>query len=565
MNDSARRLLEHVHDLLALYGDQNASVATLLCDQHPADAIAYTVVEPDRTSTVVTYGDLRERSERFAAALASLGVGPGDRVATLMGKSVEYLVTLLGIWRLGAVHVPLFTAFAPAAIAMRLSGSGTKVVVCDRTQRPKLDPGDDISASAPWRVIVADALDSEPVETRASDLDFGRLVEDHQPGLPAVALGGDAPLVHTYTSGTTGRPKGVVVPTVALAGFRTYVEYGLDVRVDDVYWCAADPGWAYGLYFGILGSFSLGVPSVLLHAGFSTDLTWTVLNQYKVTNFTAAPTVYRALRASYVPGPAGLSLRCASSAGEPLTPEVNEWALQALGVPVHDHYGQTEAGMLINNHHNPDLRRPLKSGSMGHAMPGWTVRVLHEDRDEVAPAGTLGRIAVDTPTSPLAWFNGYIDGPDKSAEKFTPDKRWYLTGDSGSVDDDGYFHFSARDDDVIIMAGYRIGPFDVESALAQHPQVAECAVIAVPDEVRGEVLEAYVVLRDPQTATPDLAEDLKLLVKTKYAAHAYPRVIHFVDQLPKTPSGKIQRFVLRQRRREQLMHAPSAETPSASS
>ncbi|HVV12149.1 AMP-binding protein [Amycolatopsis sp.] len=534
----------HVHDLVQLYGSPESSVAGLLCDRYPAEAVAYTVVEPDLSATVLTYGRLRADSERFAAALAGLGVRPGDRVATLMGKSAGYLVALLGIWRLGAVHVPLFTAFAPPAIALRLTGSGAKVVLCDEAQRPKLAPGEEMPADPPWRIVVAGG--------QAPDLDFDELLAAQEPGFPAAALGGEAPIVHIHTSGTTGRPKGVVVPAVAIAGFRAYVEYGIGLRDDDVYWCAADPGWAYGLYFGILGSLSVGVPSMLLHAGFSAELTWQVLKRFGVTNFTAAPTVYRSLRASGTPAPGGLRLRSASSAGEPLTPEVNDWAVGALGVPVHDHYGQTEAGMLINNHHHPRLHRPLRPGSMGQAAPGWSVRVLYDDRDQVAPAGTLGRIAVDTRTSPLAWFTGYQDAPDKSSAKFTADGRWYLTGDAGMVRADGYFQFSSRDDDVIIMAGYRIGPFEVESVLATHPEVVESAVIAAPDDVRGEVLEAYVVPRDMRLAGETLVAELQQLVKTKFAAHAYPRAVHFTEALPKTPSGKIQRFLLRDRRRAEL-------------
>jgi acetyl-CoA synthetase len=539
-----------VRELLATYGDPRASVARLLCDVHPADAVAYTVVEPDLGAAELTYGQLREGSERFAVALTRLGVRPGDRVATLMGKSREYLITVLGIWRLGAVHVPLFTAFAPPAIALRLLGSGAVVVVCDRAQRPKLDSGDDIPPDAPWRIIVADGGPGSGSWGR-DDLDFAGLLADHRPGLRAAALGGDAPVVQIYTSGTTGRPKGVVVPTAALAGFRAYAEFGCDVRAGDVFWNAADPGWAYGLYFGVMASLSLGVPSVLLHAGFSADLTFQVMSRYGVTNFTAAPTVYRSLRSSGITPPQDLALRCASSAGEPLTPDVNQWAVQALGVPVHDHYGQTEAGMLVNNHHHPALRRPLKPGSMGQPMPGWAVRILRQDRDEVVPPGTPGRIAVDTAASPLAWFGGYSDHPAKSAGRFSADGRWYLTGDIGTVDQDGYFRFSARDDDVIIMAGYRIGPFEVESVLAQHPAVTECAAIAVPDGIRGEILEACVVTRDPAAAGPDLAKELQELVRRKFAAHAYPRTVHFLPALPKTPSGKVQRYVLRQQRQAQ--------------
>ncbi len=538
--------LGRVRELTALYGDPCAGVAHLLCDGHPADAVAYTIVEPDMSSTVLTYGRLKTESERFAAALADLGIGPGDRVATLMGKSADYLITLLATWRLGAVTVPLFTAFAPPAIALRLLSSQAKIVVCDDAQRPKLDPGEDIPADAPWRIIVSGGNAS------GGDLGFAALMAAHEPGHPAVALGGDAPFVHIFTSGTTGRPKGVVVPTAAIAGFRAYAEFGCGVREGDVFWNAADPGWAYGLYFGVIASLSLGVPSVLLRSGFSAELTWRVMEKFRITNFTAAPTVYRSLRASDIPVPRGLVLRCASSAGEPLTPEVNAWAEQALGVQVHDHYGQTEAGMLINNHWLAELRRPVRPGSMGHPMPGWSLHVLDEERDEAVPVGTVGRIAVEVAESPLAWFGGYDGDPVKSAEKFSADGRWYYTGDVGRIDEDGYFHFSSRDDDVIIMAGYRIGPFDVESVLVTHPAVVEAAVIAAPDEVRGEVLEAFVVLTPGQEPSDALVADLQQLVKKKFAAHAYPRTVHFTESLPKTPSGKIQRYVLRQIRKNEL-------------
>jgi acetyl-CoA synthetase len=302
----------------------------------------------------------------------------------------------------------------------------------------------------------------------------------------------------------------------------------------------------------VLGSLATGVRSVLLGAGFSPETTYATMLKCGVTNFAAAPTVYRSLRVSDVPVPEGLRLRCLSSAGEPLTPEVNEWAVGALGMPVGDHFGQTETGMLINNHHHATLRKEIRPGSMGHAMPGWKAAVLAQDTDQPVPAGEVGRMAIDLSESPLAWFGGYQDDAEKSAEKFSADGRWYLTGDAGRVDEDGYCYFSARDDDVIIMAGYRIGPFDVESIIVTHGSVSECAVIAVPDAVRGEVIEAFVVLRDGVSATPALATGIQHLVKTKFAAHAYPRTVHFVAGLPKTPSGKVQRFALRNRRREEL-------------
>jgi acetyl-CoA synthetase len=270
---------------------------------------------------------------------------------------------------------------------------------------------------------------------------------------------------------------------------------------------------------------------------------------------TAAPSVYRSLRASGI-APQNLKLRCASSAGEPLTPEVNEWAVRTLGTAVHDHYGQTECGMLINNNHHPALRLPLKQGSMGQSMPGWKAVILKQECDEAAPTGEVGRVAIDLLLSPLAWFGGYLNEPEKSAEKFSAGGRWYITGDIGRTDEEGYFYFSSRDDDVIIMAGYRIGPFDIESVIVTHPSVSECAVVAIPDEIRGEVIAAAVVLRQGASASTSLTEELQAHVKTRYAAHAYPRIVHYVDALPKTPSGKIQRFVIR----EQLKQRAQAET-----
>lgn len=534
-----------IADWLATYGAADANVAHLLCDRHDPASRAYRIIGDDLSHRDMTYAELRAESEKFASVLQSLGLGAGSRVATLMGKSREYLITLMGIWRLGAVHVPLFTAFAPPAIALRLAGSGAKVVVCDAGQRGKLLAGDDIPADPDWQVINTGAAD-------ASALSWARLMADAEPGLVAAAVGGDAPMIHIYTSGTTGQPKGVVVPVRALACCHAYVEFGFDLRPDDVFWCSADPGWAYGLYFGIIATLQTGTSSILLEGGFTPEKTMAVLAGEKVTNFAAAPTVYRSLRSAGISASAPLVLRCASSAGEPLTPEVNLWAEGALGVTVHDHYGQTEAGMLINNHHHPLVCRPVKPGCMGQAMPGWSAVILKEDSDEPAETGELGRLAFTVAESPLAWFRGYDGNADKTAEKFAGGGRWYLTGDTAMVDEEGYYRFSSRDDDVIIMAGYRIGPFEVESAMVTHPAVVEAAAIAVPDEVRGEVLEAYVVLAEGHKASPELEREVQQWVKTRFAAHAYPRSVHFIADMPKTPSGKIQRFVLKQRRRQEL-------------
>ncbi|WP_104107819.1 AMP-binding protein [Nocardioides sp. 616] len=538
---------ERVTDLLATFDAPGLVVADLLCDRHPVDQVAFTVVQPDLSPRDLTYGELAESSRRFAAALVAQGIEPGDRVATLMGKSADFVTTVLGIWRAGAVHVPLFTAFATPAIALRLAGAQAKLVVADAGQRAKLLPGDDLPAVVDWRVVVAGGAGED------GDLRLDRLLAETDPGrAPVVPVDGSAELVRLFTSGTTGTPKGVPIPVRALAAFVAYLDYGLDVSDDDVYWNAADPGWAFGLYYGIAAPLASGRRNILLQAGFSPETTWEVIRRLGVTNLAAAPTVFRTLRSADVPAPEGLRLRRATSAGEPLNPDMVSWGAQVLGCEIHDTYGQTELGMSIVNGWHDDVRRPVKPGSMGRPMPGWSAAVLGSDSDEAAAPGEQGRVAIDLAGSPLMWFTGYVDAPDKTAERFSPDGRWYHTGDAGRADEDGDFFFASRDDDVIIMAGYRIGPFEIESVLVADDRVAEAAVIGVPDELRGEVVEAFVVLAGGVEATEELGRELQQRVKTKLAAHLFPRAVHFVEELPKTPSGKIQRFHLRQARAEQV-------------
>jgi acetyl-CoA synthetase len=503
---------------LTAFGSPNASAADLLCDRHDPERNAFSFpryVDGRLEVEQLTFGQLRDQSARFAAALRAKGVARGDRVAVLMGKSPQLVVALLGIWRLGAVHVPLFTAFAAPAVEMRVLAAGARLVISDSDQRQKLAG---LEADHGVSVIEGGAALDE-------------LVQSYAPLDEAEAVGGDGALIVLYTSGTTGTPKGVPVPLRALASFCSYMRYGLGVDEQDVFWNAADPGWAYGLYYAILGPLALGQSSILLRGGFSSEATAAVIDHFGVTNLAAAPTVYRSLRKD------GLvlqrKLRRASSAGEPLTPDVNAWAVEALGTTVRDHYGQTEHGMMIVNGWHDAVRSDVPEGSMGRPLPGF------------AAAAREGQIVLDVPASPLLWFSGYVDAPEKTAERFAEDGRWYLTGDLGR-EEEGLFFFASRDDDLIIMAGYRISPFEVESVLVTHPQVIEAAVIGIPDELRGEVLIAYVVLGNSLDDPAGLEKELQQLVKEQFAAHAYPREVHVVEQLPKTPSGKVQRFVLRQ-------------------
>lgn len=537
---------QRMADLLKTFGDSGASTAGLLCDRHPADAVAFTVVGADLSGHDMTYGELRDASARMAGALTALGVGPGDRVATLMGKSAELLVATLAIWRIGAVQVPLFTAFAPPAIALRTTGNGTKVVITDAEQRPKLAAGPDLPADRPWRIVTTGPADE-------GDLSFAELLRGHATLEEPAALGGDATIVELFTSGTSGPPKAVPIPLRAVASFAMYQEFGLDHRPTDVFWNAADPGWGYGLYHAIIAPLALGQRSLLFNSLFSAESTWEVLSRFGVTNFTAGPTVYRKLRGT--PAPDGVRLRCASAAGEPLPADVITWAEQTLGTPVRDHYGCTELGMAIANSWHPALRADLKPGSIGRPLPGWSVTVLREDTNSAAAGtGRPGRVAVDIAESPLMWFEGYRDAPERTAERFSPDGHWFYTGDTAARDEEGHLFFSGRSDDVILMAGYRIGPFEVESVLLEHEAVAEAAAVGVPHQEHGEIMEAFVVLHTGTKGDDTLAAELQQLVKDRLAKHAYPRSVHFVAELPKTSSGRTQRFLLRPRQVSSRAH-----------
>jgi len=502
-----------VNNWLAEYGGANANVAHLLCDRHPRESEAFTFVNSSREISGLTYGELADKSRQFATVLRERGVKRGQRVPVLMGKRPELVVTLMAIWRLGAVHVPLFTAFETGAIQIRVDSAEAEIVVTESVHRKKLEPIDGV-----------DVLDiAEQPEVSNGNADS---ITD------SISVGGDEPFIQLYTSGTTGKPKGVAVPVRALASFQSYFHYGLDVRADDVYWNAADPGWAYGLYYGVIAPLAAGHHNVLLDSAFTAESTIALMKSLGVTNFAGAPTMYRAMSKDRNQQ---IQLRRASSAGEPLPADITAWGRESLGVEVRDHYGQTELGMAICNSAHPSVTRPVKDSSMGQPIPGFA-------------AGEVdGQIAIDVTNSPLMWFSGYQDTTSSATECFTDDGRWYLTGDSGYIDDDGYFFFTARNDDVIISSGYRIGPFDVESVLVTHPAVDDVAVVGSPDPdgIRGQIIEAHVVLSDGYIESDTLVSELQALVRESYSKHAYPRRIRFLDSLPRTPSGKAQRYLLR--------------------
>jgi acetyl-CoA synthetase len=519
---------------LARYGGERVNVAHLLCDSHAADALALLFDGPNGVERL-TYGELRERSQRLAGALREAGVGENDRVAVMLPKSSELVVSLLAIWRVGGVHVPLFTAFGPDAADYRIAHSGARLVITDAGNRQK------VGGSVPVMCV------AEPAQQRAGDLDFAGAVESGS-SFQGIERPGDALMFLLYTSGTTGQPKGVETPVRALAAIHAYMHYGLDVRPDDVFWNMADPGWAYGLWCGIVGSMLLGHTVLMRGRPFDAEDILAAILEHGVSNLTGAPTVYRALRAAGVPE--GFrersSLRAVSSGGEPLNAELLAWSARELGSEIHDHYGQSELAMVAAFAHHPELRRQPVPGSMGCPLPGFKIVILDENGQELAP-GTDGELAIDVESSPLSWFRGYYQEPARTAERFRHGPRYYLTADTAQMGSDGLLRFASRADDVITSSGYRIGPFEVESALIAHEAVAEVAVIGTPDELRGEAVSAFVVTTPGVEGTPALAKELQEFVRSRLAKHLYPRHVCFLAELPRTPSGKVQRTVLRQR------------------
>jgi len=503
------------------------------CDRHALPGrIALFWEGRDGSSAIYTFSELQDKAARFANFLLTQGVRRGDKVAALLPRNVELLITLFATWRIGAVYQPLFTAFGPKSIEHRLSGSGAKLVVTDAANRDKLSE----VADCPAIVTVGGPKGQGIVR---GDFSFWAELDNYPAYCEPVLLTGEDPFLLMFTSGTTGPAKPLEVPLKAIIAFQNYTRDAVDLRPEDAFWNVADPGWAYGLYFGITGPLGMGHPITFYDGPFTVESTCRIIEKYGITNLTGSPTAYRLLIAA---GEAFASkikgrLRVVSSAGEPLNPEVIRWFADNLGVTILDHYGQTEMGMVLCNHHG--LEHPVHIGSAGFASPGHRIVVLDEQQREL-DIGQPGILALDRSRSPMFWFNGY-----QGFETRAFVGQYYLSGDTVELNPDGSISFVGRSDDVITTSGYRVGPFDVESALVEHPAVVEAAVVGKPCPERTEVVKAFVVLNARYRAEPQLAEELRLYVRKRLAAHAYPREIEFVDELPKTPSGKLQRFILR--------------------
>ncbi|WP_078428230.1 acyl-CoA synthetase [Alkalihalobacterium alkalinitrilicum] len=476
-----------------------------------------------------TYKRLKEQSNRMANVLRSFGVEKGDRVAGLLGKDMELIISVLAAWKVGAVYVPLFTAFGPEAITYRLHNAGCKVLVTNKEQAAKIE-GLEVQS----QVILTDEL----ISNGLTFWDYLQTFSAEHVTEPTKVMD---PCVIQYTSGSTGMPKGALWAHKLLISSYPYVGFAIGVEKEDTFFGGADLGWAYGLVNCTFVPLSFGTKILVYKGPFNVEKTYQLLENYEITNFAYAPTAYRMMMAA---GPElvknhSLKVKKFSSAGEPLNAEVVRFFKDNFGKEIYDHYGATETGMIVNNFNVTDME--VKPGSMGLPTPGYNIALVNEEGKPVEK-GEVGEIVIDTTAFPY-FFLGYWQDPKKTAEKIK--EGWFWSGDLALEDEDGYFWFQGRSDDIISSAGYRIGPFEVESCLIEHPAVAEAAVVGKPDAAKGEIVVAYVVLHPSYTSSEQLGQELSAFVKAKLSKHQYPREVEFVESLPKTQSGKIQRFLLR--------------------
>ncbi len=480
--------------------------------------------------TEYSFSQIAEQSQRWAAALRDIGVRKGDRVIVVLPKIPAWLFAMLGLLRLGAVAIPGAEQLRAKDLLFRANHAGATVVIAHAANAGEVDA---IAADTPdlqHYLIVGGARDGwtavEPLVAAAAPF----------AGVPTEP---DDLAYIVYTSGTTKDPKGVVHRVAYTYAKRNSARFWFDCRPDDLVWCTAGTGWAKSLWSVLLGPWSCGSSIVLDEGGFAPEHRLDLIRELGVTVLCQAPTEYR-LEAKL----ADLGtrwklprLRHCVSAGEPLNPEVLALWKAAFGLTIYDGYGQTENTLLVAN--LPGMT--VRPGSMGKPTPGHDVAVVDDDGNPVAP-GVVGNIALRG--RPPSLFAGYYKNEAETNASRRGD--WYLTGDRAQVDDDGYYWFVGRSDDVISSGAYRIGPFEVESALLEHPAVAESAVVGSPDPDRGNIVKAFVVLRPGHTPSPELARQLQDHCKRVTAPYKYPREIEFVSELPKTRSGKIRRVELRQ-------------------
>jgi acetyl-CoA synthetase len=489
-----------------------------------------------------TYGELGAATARFANALRTLGVAPGERVFSLAGRIPELYVAALGTLKAGCVFSPLFSAFGPEPIRQRLEKGGARVLVTTAALYRKKVAA--LRAALPGLAHVLLAGDGAP---EPGTLELAPLLAASSPAFEIPPTDPeDVALLH-FTSGTTGQPKGALHVHEAVVVHHATGRLALDLHDDDVFWCTADPGWVTGTSYGIVSPLACGVTSVVDAADFDAERWYRILEEQRVTVWYTAPTALRMLMKA---GPAlararDLSaLRFVASVGEPLNPEAVVWGRDVLGLPIHDNWWQTETGgILVSNYVSMDVW----PGSMGKPLPGIEAGIVRRDASgaavEVTEPDVEGELAI-RPGWP-SMFRGYLGEDARYRACFSGG--WYLTGDLARRDREGYLWFVGRADDVIKSAGHRIGPFEIESVLLEHPAVAEVGAIGVPDPVVGEVPKAFVALKDGFTPSEELKARLLGHARTRLGPAVAPKEIAFVATLPRTRSGKILRRLLKAR------------------
>ena len=486
----------------------------------------------------LTFRDFSVRSNQVGNALRTMGIRKGERILIMSPRLPEWWEAVLGIMKSGAISMPGTTLLTPKDVAYRIQAAEAVAVITDEEGALKVEQVADECPTLRVKILLG--------AERQGWVNYTRVVASAMSTLKREPTPSDAPLMIYFTSGTVGYPKMVLHTHASYPiGHLVTGKYWLDLKPTDLHWNLSDTGWAKAAYSNLFGPWIMGAAMFTFdgRGRFDARQTLELLERYPISTFCAPPTAYRLLVLENLRQYRLAALRHCVGAGEPLNPEVIEAWQRGTGQTIRDGYGQTETVILVANF--PPV--PVKPGSMGKSSPGFTIGVVDDDGREV-PAGTEGDIAVKlTPRRPVGLFKEYWRNPEATTNCLRGE--WYITGDRAIKDDEGYFWFVGRADDVIISAGYRIGPFEVESALIEHPSVAEAAVIASPDQIRGDIVKAFVILAPGHQPSEQLIQDLQEHVKRVTAPYKYPREIEFTTELPKTISGKIRRVELRQRER----------------
>lgn len=488
-----------------------------------------------------SFQELKELSDKFANLISGIGINKGDRVFIFMERIPELYIAFFGILKAGAIAGPLFSAFGPDPVKDRLEDSGAKLLIAtpNLLNRVKHILKD---LPAMENVIVVNKYDPSNPKIIENQIDYQDAMNKASSTPQPIQTDAEDYSIMHYTSGTTGKPKGAVHAHKAALQHLITGRWALDLQDSDVYWCTADPGWVTGTSYGISAPWTNGITQVIYEGGFRASSWYEIIEKYKVTVWYTAPTAIRMLMKAgdAVPGRYDLSsLRHICSVGEPLNPEAIVWGQRVLGLPIHDNWWQTETGaIMIANYPAEEIRL----GSMGKPIPGINASVLDTDGNEVDP-NVEGDLALRTPWPSM--FRTYWQNKEMYDSKFKDG--WYITGDRARVDEDGYFWFVGRSDDVINTAGHLVGPFEVESALIEHPAVAEAGVIGKPDPVAMEVVKAFISLHEGYEESDSLRNEIMGFVRQKLSPSVAPREISFIDSLPKTRSGKIMRRLLKAR------------------